>query len=82
MFGSSPRGATYKVDEDAQTVIQYLARRLNVRAGAILGMGVAAIEEAVKIQGEDSYVIHIDKEGQITGCKLSDYMDHVRSQKK
>ena len=50
MFKSSPRAATYDVGEDLQTVLKYLARRLNVSTGTIIGMGVAAIEEAIKIQ--------------------------------
>ena len=81
MFKSSPRAATYDVGEDLQTVLKYLARRLNVNTGTIIGMGVAAVEEAVKVQGEDSYVINIEKDGQVTGCKLSAYLEHARSKK-
>jgi len=81
MFKPSSRAATYGVSEDSQTVLKYLARRLNVSAGTIIGMGVAAIEEAVKVQGEDSYVVNIGKDGQVTGCKLSAYLEHARSKK-
>jgi hypothetical protein len=81
MFKSSPRAATYDVGEDLQTVLKYLARRLNVSTGSVLAMGVAAIEEAVKIQGDDSYVVNIEKDGQVTGCKLSAYLEHARSKK-
>jgi hypothetical protein len=81
MFKSSHHAATYGVSEDSQTVLKYLARRLNVSAGTIIGMGVAAIEEAVKVQGEDSYVVNIGKDGQVTGCKLSAYLEHARSKK-
>jgi hypothetical protein len=86
MFKPSPRAATYDVGEDLQTVLKYLARRLNVSTGTIIAMGVAAIEEAIKIQGEDSYVINIGKGGQVTGCKLSAAIDaaieHMRSKEK
>jgi hypothetical protein len=81
MFKPSPRAATYDVGEDLQTVLKYLARRLNVSTGTIIGMGVSAIEEAVKVQGEDSYVINVEKDGQVTGCKLSAYLEHARSKK-
>lgn len=81
MFKPSPRAATYDVGEDLQTVLKYLARRLNVSTGTIIGMGVAAIEEAAKVQGEDSYVVNIGKDGQVTGCKLSAYLEHARSKK-
>ena len=81
MFKPSPRAATYDVGEDLQTVLKYLARRLNVRTGTIIGMGVAAVEEAAKVQGEDSYVINIEKDGQVTGCKLSAYLENARSKK-
>jgi hypothetical protein len=67
------------VGEDSQTVIKYLARRLNVSTGTIIGMGVAVVEEAMKVQGEDSYVVNIGKDGQVTGCKLSDYLEYARS---
>ena len=79
MFKPSPRGTTYEVGEDLQTVLKYLARRLNVSAGTIIGMGVAAIEEAVKVQGEDAYVIRVAKDGQVTGCKLRAAIEHARS---
>jgi hypothetical protein len=79
MFKPSPRAATYEVGEDLQTVIKYLARRLDVSTGTVLAMGGAAIEEAVKLQGEDSYVINVDKNGRVTGCKLSAYIEHTRS---
>jgi hypothetical protein len=79
MFRPSPRAATYEVGEDSQTVIKYLARRLNVSTGTIIGMGVAVVEEAMKVQGEDSYVVNIGKDGQVTGCKLSDYLEYARS---
>ncbi len=81
MFKPSPRAATYDVGEDLQTVLKYLARRLNVSTGTIIGMGVAAVEEAVKVQGEDSYVINVEKDGQLSGCKLSAYLEHARSKK-
>lgn len=81
MFKPSPRAATYDVGEDLQTVLNYLARRLNVSTGTIIGMGVAAVEEAVKVQGEDSYIINIEKDGQLSGCKLSSYLEHARSKK-
>ncbi len=81
MFKPSPRAATYDVGEDLQTVLKYLAKRLNVSTGTIIGMGVSAIEEAVKVQGEDSYVINVEKDGQVTGCKLSAYLEHARSKK-
>jgi hypothetical protein len=81
MFKPSPRAATYDVGEDLQTVLKYLARRLNVSTGTIIGMGVAAVEEAVKVQGEDSYVINVEKDGQLSGCKLSSYLEHARSKK-
>jgi hypothetical protein len=81
MFKPSPRAATYDVGEDLQTVLKYLARRLNVSTGTVIGMGVAVVEEAVKVQGEDSYVINIEKDGQVTGCKLSAYLEHARSKK-
>jgi hypothetical protein len=81
MFKPSPRAATYDVGEDLQTVLKYLARRLNVSTGTIIGMGVAVVEEAVKVQGEDFYVVNIGKDGQVTGCKLSDYLEHARSKK-
>lgn len=81
MFKPSPRAATYDVGEDLQTVLKYLARRLNVSTGTIIGMGVAAIEETVKVQGEDSYVVNIGKDGQVTGCKLSAYLEYTRSKK-
>ena len=82
MFKPSPRAATYDVGEDLQTVLKYLARRLNVSTGTIIGMGVAAVEEAVKVQGEDSYVINVEKDGQLSGCKLSSYIEHARNQEK
>jgi hypothetical protein len=82
MFKPSPRAATYDVGEDLQTVLKYLARRLNVSTGTIIGMGVAAVEEAVKVQGEDSYVINIEKDGQLSGCKLSFYLEYARNQEK
>ncbi len=81
MFKSAPRAATYDVGEDLQTVLKYLARRLNVSTGTIIGMGVAAVEEAVKVQGEDSYVINVEKDGQLSGCKLSAYLEYARSKK-
>jgi len=81
MFKPSPRAATYDVGEDLQTVLKYLARRLNVSTGTIIAMGVAAVEEAVKVQGEGSYVINIEKDGQLSGCKLSSYLEHARSEK-
>ena len=81
MFKPSPRAATYDVGEDLQTVLKYLARRLNVSTGTIIAMGVATIEEAVKVQGEDSYVVNIGKDGQVTGYKLSAYLEHARSKK-
>ena len=81
MFKPSPRAATYDVGEDLQTVLKYLARRLNVSTGTIIGMGVAAVEEAVKVQGEDSYVINVEKDGQLSGCKLSAYLEHARNKK-
>ncbi len=81
MFKPAPRAATYDVGEDLQTVLKYLARRLNVSTGTIIGMGVAAVEEAVKVQGEDSYVINVEKDGQVTGCKLSAYLEHAQSKK-
>jgi len=81
MFKPAPRAATYEVGEDLQTVLKYLARRLNVSTGTIIGMGVAAVEEAVKVQGEDSYVINVEKGGQVTGCKLSAYLEYARSKK-
>lgn len=81
MFKPSPRAATYDVGEDLQTVLKYLARRLNVSTGTIIGMGVAVVEEAVKVQGEDSYVINIEKDGQLSGCKLSAYLEYARSKK-
>ena len=76
MFKPSPRAAT---GEDLQTVLKYLVRRLNVSAGTIIVMGVAAVEEAVKVQGEDSYVINVEKDGQLSGCKLSSYIEHMQS---
>ena len=79
MFKPSPRAATYDVGEDLQIVLKYLARRLNVSTGTIIGMGVAAVEEAVKVQGEDSYVINVEKDGQLSGCKLSSYIEHIQS---
>jgi hypothetical protein len=79
MFKPSHRAATYDVGEDLQTVLKYLARRLNVSTGTIIGMGVAAVEEAVKVQGEDSYVINVEKDGQLSGCKLSSYIEHMQS---
>ncbi len=82
MFKPSPRAATYDVGEDLQTVLKYLARRLNVSTGTIIGMGVAAVEEAVKVQGEDSYVVNVEKDGQLSGCKLSTYLEHARSKEK
>ena len=81
MFKPSPRAATYDVGEDLQTVLKYLARRLNVSTGSVLAMGVAVIEEVVKIQGDDSYIINIEKDGRVTGCKLSAYLEHARSKK-
>lgn len=81
MFKSSPRAATYDVGEDLQTVLKYLARRLNVSTGTIIGMGVAAVEEAVRVQGEDSYVINVEKDGQLSGCKLSSYIEHIQSKR-
>ena len=42
---------------------------------------MAAVEEAVKVQGEDSYVINVEKDGQLSGCKLSFYLEHARSEK-
>jgi hypothetical protein len=81
MFKPSSRAATYDVGEDLQTVLKYLAKRLNVSTGTIIGMGVAVVEEAMKVQGEDSYVINIEKDGQVTGCKLSAYLEHARSKK-
>jgi hypothetical protein len=81
MFKPSPRAATYDVGEDLQTVLKYLAKRLNVSTGTIIGMGVAVVEEAMKVQGEDSYVINVEKDGQVTGCKLSAYLEHARSKK-
>jgi hypothetical protein len=79
MFRLSPRAATYEVGEDLQTVLKYLARRLNVSTGTIIAMGVAAVEEAVKVQGEDSYVINVEKDGQLSGCKLSSYVKYMQS---
>ena len=81
MFRPSPRAATYDVGEDLQTVLKYLARRLNVSTGTIIAMGVAAVEEAVKVQGEDSYVINVEKDGQLSGCKLSSYIEHIQSKR-
>lgn len=81
MFRPSPRAATYGVGEDLQTVLKYLARRLNVSTGTIIAMGVAAVEEAVKVQGEDSYVINVEKDGQLSGCKLSSYIEHIQSKR-
>jgi len=79
VFKPSPRGATYDVGEDLQTVIKYLARRLDESTGTVVAMGVAVIEEAVKLQGQDSFVLHVDKEGRASGCKLSAYVDHMRN---
>jgi hypothetical protein len=79
MFKPSPRAATYDVGEDLKTVLKYLARRLNVNTGTIIAMGVAAVEEAAKVQGEDSYVINIKKDGHVTGCKLSAYLERAQS---
>jgi hypothetical protein len=81
MFKPAPRAATYEVGEDLQTVLKYLARRLNVSTGTIIAMGVAVMEEAVKVQGEDSYVVNVKKDGQLSGCKLSSYLEHARSKK-
>ncbi len=82
MFKPSPRAATYDVGEDLQTVLKYLARRLNVSTGTIIGMGVAAIEEAVKVQGEDAYVISVAKDGQVMGCKLRAAIEHAQDKEK
>jgi hypothetical protein len=45
-------------------------------------MGVAAIEEAVKVQGEDAYVISVAKDGQVAGCKLRAAVEHAQSKEK
>lgn len=82
MLKPSPRAATYDVGEDLQTVLKYLARRLNVSTGTIIAMGVAAIEEAVKVQGEDAYVISVVKDGQVAGCKLRAAVEHAQSKEK
>jgi len=82
MFKSSPRAATYDVGEDLQTVLKYLARRLNASTGTIIAIGVSALEEAAKVQGEDAYVISVAKDGQVTGCKLRAAIEHAQDKEK
>jgi hypothetical protein len=70
MFRPAPRAATYDVGEELQTVIKYLAMKLDVSTGTIIAMGVAAVEKAVELHGHDCYVITVDKEKHIVGSAL------------
>lgn len=79
MLKPSPRAATYDVGEELQTIIKYLAAKLNVSTGTVVAMGVSVVEEAVRLQNNDCYVVKAENDGRLSGASLNDVLESIKA---